>query len=304
MKLFHFVFKAMGTPCEIQLFAVRYATAQRIAGLAIADINRLESRYSRYRNDSILSGINRVAARGGSIRIDSETSGLLDYAASCHVQSGGLFDITSGILRRAWNFKSKQLPQESEIQALLEKLGWHKLRWDPPVLEFPVSGMEIDFGGVVKEYAVDRAATICQEAGARHGLVNLGGDIKIIGARPDGQKWRVGIRDPGATGKSVKTLLLDRGAVASSGDYERCITLNGIRYGHILNPKTGWPVRKMASVTVVGDLCLVAGSAATIGMLKENEGPKWLHELGLPYFWIDVNGGIGSSFERLSIEDS
>jgi FAD:protein FMN transferase len=79
-----------------------------------------------------------------------------------------LFDITSGILRRAWNFKSDVLPDEAQIQGLLDKIGWHKLRWQPPVLEFPIPGMEIDFGGVVKEYAVDRAAALCREAGVRH----------------------------------------------------------------------------------------------------------------------------------------
>lgn len=295
MKLFHFGFKAMGTPCEIQLFGARRNPAQRVAERVIADIARLESRYSRYREDSFLSAINRCAELRESIRVDEETAGLLDYAASCFEQSDGLFDITSGILRKAWDFRSGKLPEPGRIEPLLDKVGWHRLHWARPLLEFPVAGMEIDFGGVVKEYAVDRAVTICLEAGAKHGLINLGGDIKILGPRPDGEKWRVGIRNPGTRGKSVKTLLLDRGAVASSGDYERCIDLNGIRYGHILNPKTGWPVRKMASVTVIGEICLVAGSAATIGMLKEDKGPAWLNELGLAHYWIDVQGQAGGS---------
>ncbi|MCI0653632.1 MAG: FAD:protein FMN transferase [Methylococcaceae bacterium] len=304
MKLFHFAFKAMGTPCEIQLFATKYAAAKRITELAIADVHRLEFRYSRYRDDSFLSEINRVAAKGGSIQVDGETAGLLNYSQQCFEQSGELFDITSGILRRAWDFKSNRLPGPEQIRGLLDKIGWRKLHWEAPLLEFPVAGMEMDFGGVVKEYAVDRAATICEESGGRHGLINLGGDIKIIGARPDGQQWRVGIRNPGVRGSSVKTLLLNRGAIASSGDYERCITLNGVRYGHILNPKTGWPVQKMASVTVVGDFCLVAGSAATIGMLQENHGPGWLNDLGLPHYWIDVDGNTGGSLEQSAIESA
>lgn len=303
MKLFHFAFKAMGTPCEIQLFATKYAKAKRSAERAIADVHKLETRYSRYRDDSLLAEINRTAAKGGSIYVDGETAALLDYAARCFEQSGELFDITSGLLRKAWDFKSNRLPQPEQIQNLLDKIGWHKLVWQTPMLEFPVAGMELDFGGVVKEYAVDRAATICRESGAGHGLVNLGGDIKIIGARPDDQPWRVGIRNPSIRGSSVKTLLLNQGAVASSGDYERCITLNSVRYGHILNPKTGWPVRKMASVSVLGDFCLVAGSAATIGMLKEDHGPEWLNDLGLPYYWIDVDGNTGGSLEQSAIEN-
>ncbi len=285
----------MGSPCEIQLFAQNQAQAKRVAKIAIADVNRLEARYSRYREDSFLSAINRVAATGGSITVDEETAGLLNYAVACYEQSDGLFDITSGILRRAWNFKSGILPTETTIQELLDKVGWHKLRWNPPVLEFPVSGMEVDFGGVVKEYAVDRVAALCWQAGIRHGVINLGGDIKIIGPRGDGSAWRIGIRHPRNKDSLLETLVLKKGALASSGDYERCIVLDGVRYGHVLNPKTGWPVRHLAAVSVVGDFCVVAGSASTIAMLKEDAGPAWLEELGLPHLWVDVKGQSGGS---------
>jgi thiamine biosynthesis lipoprotein len=293
LKFYLQAFNAMGSPCEIQLFAQSQAQAKRIANIAIADVNRLEARYSRYREDSFLSAINRVAATGGSITVDEETAGLLNYAVACYEQSDGLFDITSGILRRAWNFKSGILPTETTIQELLDKVGWHKLRWNPPVLEFPVPGMEVDFGGVVKEYAVDRVAALCRQAGIRHGVINLGGDIKIIGPRGDGSAWRIGIRHPRNKDSLLETLLLKKGALASSGDYERCIVLDGVRYGHVLNPKTGWPVRHLAAVSVVGDFCVVAGSASTIAMLKEDAGPAWLEDLGLPHLWVDVNGQSG-----------
>ncbi len=259
------------------------------------DVTRLEARYSRYREDSLLSKINRIAARGGSITVDDETAGLLDYAATCFEQSDGLFDITSGILRRAWDFKSGVIPNPTTIRALLERIGWHKLNWQRPRLTFPVPGMEIDFGGVVKEYAVDRAAALCWEAGIRHGIVNLGGDIKIIGPHEDGSPWRIAIRHPRQPDGILKTLLLYSGALASSGDYERCITLNGIRYGHVLNPKTGWPVNYMAAVSVIGEFCVVAGSASTIGMLKEKDGADWLDTLGLPHLWVNVQGDVGGS---------
>ncbi len=295
MKLYRFPFKAMGTPCEIQIYAVTETKAGRATDAAIADIQRLESIYSRYRESSFLSEINQIAAKGGSIIVDNETAGLLDYAETCYRESDELFDITSGILRRAWDFKSNQLPDEAVIQALLDKIGWHKLRWASPVLEFPLAGMEIDLGGVVKEYAVDRAATICWDRGIYHGMINLGGDIKIIGPHADGSPWRVGIRHPRRPDTLLQTLELYSGAVASSGDYERCITINGIRYGHVLNPKTGWPVSRMAAVSVVGDFCVIAGSASTIGMLKEQQGKDWLVDLGLPHLWVDVDGQVGGS---------
>ena len=285
----------MGSPCAIQLYARNDKKANQVAQLVINDVYRLEAKYSRYRSNSFLSEINRVALQGGSIAVDDETAGLLDYAVTCHQQSDGLFDITSGILRRAWDFKSDAIPDRMTIQSLLDKIGWHKVVWQRPVLTFTVPDMEIDFGGVVKEYAVDRAATLCLEAGVQHGLVNLGGDIKIIGPHQDGTPWRIAIRHPRQADGILQTLLLHSGALASSGDYERCITVNGIRYGHVLNPKTGWPVSYMAAVSVIADFCIVAGSASTIGMLKEKGGPAWLTSLGLPNLWVNVQGEYGGS---------
>jgi thiamine biosynthesis lipoprotein len=267
----------------------------RVAELAIAEVARLEALYSRYRSDSLLSAINRAAAAGGSISVDEETSGLLTYAATCHRESDGLFDVSSGILRRAWRLDRGELPDPARVEELLEKVGWHRLVWRPPVLAFPVAGMELDLGGVVKEYAADRVAAVCREAGLRHGIVNLGGDIAVVGPRPDGGPWRIGIRHPRRPGEVIETLLLRGGALASSGDYERCIVVGGVRYGHILNPRTGWPVRHLASVSVVGDLCVVAGSASTIAMLKEEGGPAWLERMGLPHHWVDLSGEAGGS---------
>ncbi len=281
---FLFSFSAMGCPCELQFYAKNNAFAQHVAQRVIADINRLEQRYSRYRADSFLSKINHVAAVGGSISVDDETAGLLNYAQTCYELSDGLFDITSGILRRAWRFETNVLPDDKSIQALLQKVGWQHIRWENPTLTFLQAEMEIDFGGIVKEYAADRAATLCLDSGILHGMVNLGGDIKIIGAHPDGSAWRVGIQHPRDKTKVWKTVVLKTGALASSGDYERCMVIDGVRYGHILNPKTGYPVRHLAAVSVIADFCVVAGSAATVAMLKEAKGEKWLKSLGLQHY--------------------
>lgn len=285
----------MGSPCSIQLYASHEKMGKRAAKLVMDDVYRLEAKYSRYRTDSFLSDINRVAAQGGFIRVDDETAGLLDYADTCYQQSDGLFDITSGILRRAWNFKSGNIPDPKIIQSFLNKIGWQKIDWQRPVLRFSTADMEMDFGGVVKEYAVDRAAALCWDADIHHGLINLGGDIRVIGPHQDGSPWRVAIRHPRNPEGVLQTLLLHSGALASSGDYERCITLNGTRYGHVLNPKTGWPVHFMAAVSVLGEFCVVAGSASTIGMLKGEDGAVWLNTLGLPHLWVNVHGESGGS---------
>ena len=295
VKLFDTTFKAMGTRCEIRLYA-RSAEQAAVAARAVtADVERLEALYSRYRPSSFLSQINQVAAQGGSITVDAETGHLLNYAATCYHASGGLFDVTSGILRRAWDFKSAKLPDAAYVEQLLIHTGWQKLQWQQPTLAFPQPGMELDFGGVVKEYAADRAATLCQELGISHGMINLGGDIRIIGPHPDGRPWQIGISDPQQPALPVKMLEVASGALASSGDYERCITIDGIRYSHVLNPFTGWPVRHLAAVSVVADFCVVAGSASTIGMLMDAAGKSWLQQLGLPYLWVDTQGICGGS---------
>ena len=285
----------MGSSCEIQLYAASKSQAQDIVNLAIADVHRIEQRYSRYRNDSVLSAINNAAEIAGSIDIDEETLALLNYANTCYLQSDGLFDITSGVLREAWDFKSQVIPQNKTIKTLLPRIGWNKVTIDGSVLNFSEPGMQLDFGGIGKEYAVDRAATICQQHGLQHGLVDLGGDIKIIGPHADGRPWSVGIRHPRKEGQLMASINVSRGGIASSGDYERCIILNGKRYSHVLNPKTGWPVRGLASITVVAEQCVIAGSVTTISMLKEKQGKRWIKDLGLAYLWMDQRGKMGGT---------
>lgn len=292
-----FAFQAMGSPCEIQIDGAPPGAAAA-ADRAIADVRRLEARYSRYRADSFLSEINRVAASGGSIEVDPETAGLLDYSEACYQESEGRFDITSGVLRKAWRFQGGGLPDAALIESLLAHVGWSRLRWQKPRLEFPEPGLELDLGGVVKEFAADRAATILTESGVTHAMINLGGDIRVAGPRADGAPWKIGVRDPRKADGLLQTLELQRGAVTTSGDYERCLVVDGVRYGHVLDPRTGWPVRGIASVTVLADFCVVAGSASTIAMLHESRASEWLTSLGLAHLWVTTDGEIGGSLAR------
>jgi thiamine biosynthesis lipoprotein len=296
LRLHRVAFAAMGCPCEVQLFTESAEHAARAAERAIADVRRLDARYSRYRPDSFMSEVNRAAEAGGELSVDPETGSLLDYADACHRASDGLFDVTSGVLRRAWRFESGSLPSAALLESLLPKVGWHSVRWKRPVLAFPVRGMELDLDGIVKEYAVDRAVALCRDTGVSRGFVNLGGDMRVIGPRPDGAPWRIGIRHPRRQDALLRTVSLHDGALASSGDYERGIEHAGVRYGHIVDPRTGWPVRHMAAVTVLADLCTVAGSASTIAMLEDEDGPAWLEDTGLPHLWVDVEGKAGGSW--------
>ena len=285
-----FSFPAMGSACAFHLCGSEVAAAQA----AEMEVLRIEHRYSRYRGDSVLAQINRVAAIGGELEVDDETAALLDYAFACHRKSDGLFDITTGGLRRVWNFSSGRVPSPAEIERWLPFVGMEKIRWNSPHLSFPIAGVELDFGGIGKEYAADRAAVVCRDAGVRHGLIDLGGDICVVGPRPDGTSWPIAIRDPHAPGKFIAEVTLSGGGLATSGDYGRCLTVNGQRYSHILNPRTGWPGHELSSVSVVADTCLVAGSLSTIAMLKGTSGGPWLTGLGVGHLWINVAGQRGS----------
>ncbi|BCU05642.1 FAD:protein FMN transferase [Allochromatium tepidum] len=295
MPVCHQVFKAMGSPCELHLHGPDAAETRRVAASVIADVQRLERRYSRYRDDSLTSAINRVAAVAGRCEVDAETAALLDYADTCYRESDGLFDITSGVLRRAWTFENACAPEPEAIAALLDRVGWDRVVWKRPFLSFGRPGMEIDFGGIGKEYAADRAAALCLDAGIRSGLINLGGDVRVIGALPDGDPWRIGIRDPERPETLLGGVLMTGGALATSGDYARFLRIDGRRYGHILDPRTGWPVLGLVSVSVIAASCLVAGSLSTIAMLKGRAGIEWLHSLDVPHLWIDADGGRGGA---------
>jgi thiamine biosynthesis lipoprotein len=283
-------FYAMASDCAVHLCGETAEDLEPFSAAAEAEVRRIEARYSRYRGDSELARINKVAAIGGVIDIDAETVGLIAYAKACFAKSDGAFDITSGLLRTVWNFSASYLPDQASIDAVLPFIGLDNVALVDSQLHFRSPGMELDFGGLGKEYAADRAAEVCIDLGARHGFVDLGGDIRVIGPQPDGQPWRIGIRHPRDAEKLVAEISLPNGALATSGDYERFIEIDGRRYCHILDPRTGWPVRELSSVTVISDRCLVAGSLSTAAMLKGADGAAWLHELGVRHIAIDVNG--------------
>ncbi len=293
----------MGTECNLYLYADDESHAEKAALAATAEVTRIEQCYSRYNPDSILSGINRTARQGGSAVLDEETSLLTDYAFACHQKSGGLFDITSGVLRKAWDFSSDTLdtlPDQSAIDSLLSKVGMEKIIWNSPNITFTVPGMELDFGGIGKEYASDRAAEVCAAHGITNGLVDLGGDIKIIGPHPGPIPWVISITDPLHPNGHLGNVELLEGALASSGDYERCIVIDGKRYSHIISPFTGWPVRGLTAVSVIASRCLAAGSICTIAMLKGTDGIQWLADTAtVPYLWVDMEGNRGGSLPLL-----
>jgi thiamine biosynthesis lipoprotein len=276
-------FLAMGCPCEILVAADDIRVAQPLARRAIEEAWRIERKFSRYRPDSVVAALN--ASAGRPVTIDAETRRLLDYAAHCHALSGGLFDITSGVLRRAWTFDgSERVPDAARIAALLPLIGFERLRRDGDEVTVP-EDMEIDLGGLAKEYAVDRALEALQDAGPPV-LVNFGGDLRAS-APPGANPWQVGVEAVARDAVPAMVLELTRGALATSGDTHRYVQRAGVRYSHILDPRTGWPVVGAPhSVTVAAASCVEAGTWSTIALLQGAGAEAFLDELGVRYWCI------------------
>lgn len=282
-------FQAMASPCEILLSKVNQDFARAIAHLAAVETWRIEYKYSRYVKGNIVEQINQ--SDGKPVTLDEETERLVDFARQCFELSGGLFDISSGILRRVWRFDgSDQLATQAQIDAILPLIGWEKLSWDPPQLTLQ-PGMELDFGGIGKEYAVDRVLGLIVAQLAEYlepcgSLVNFGGDLACSGPRSPGIPWKVGVESALSSEAATHQINLSQGAIATSGDSRRFLIKNGVRYSHILNPKTGWPVTDAPrSVTICAPTCTLAGMMATFAMLQGEMAETFLEEQGFTY-WI------------------
>jgi thiamine biosynthesis lipoprotein len=278
-------FTAMASPCELLVDTDDRALAGALLRVAEGEARRVERKFSRYRSDNVVHRINRSGGR--PIPVDEESARLIDYAVTCYEASDGLFDITSGVLRRVWKFDgSDRVPSDQDVQEVLARVGWHRVTWHDGTLSMP-PGMEIDLGGVGKEYAVDRAAALLAVRTTLSFLVNFGGDLYAGGARRGDRPWGVGVDDPEHSGQAaVLRIECTRGGLATSGDARRFVLWQGKRLGHILNPRTGWPVEDAPrSVTVLGRNCLEAGTLSTLAYLQGPGARAFLEQQGVRH-WV------------------
>jgi FAD:protein FMN transferase len=277
-------FTAMASPCELLMETDDAELAKELLTIVSEEAYRIQHKFSRYERDNIVWAINN--SEGHPVSVDAETALLLNFAEQCHSLSDGLFDITSGSLGRVWKFDgSTNIPTQAAINEALHNVGWDKVTWQEGQLQLPV-GMQIDFGGIGKEYAVDRCLLLLQEQTKIPFLVNFGGDLAVNGPRLNGNHWTIGIERPDADLQADYLLEISAGALATSGDSRRYLLVNNTRYSHILNPFTGWPITHAPrSITVAGANCIQAGMLATFGLLKGKEAEVFLEEQGVP-FWI------------------
>lgn len=277
-------FKAMANPCVIIIEHENKEIIQQVMRLMADEVWRIEQKYSRYLATSALSQVNH--AKGKSIPIDSETYHLLQLADVLWQESQGKFDISSGVFRKVWTFsQQQQMPTQSQINDLLSQVGWKKIQYTEKGITLPAD-MQIDFGGIGKEYAVDKCINLAPESLGNNVLVNLGGDVAAKGPRTNGKPWQIGIEHNSSKGKVWKKIPLSGGAIATSGDVYKSVIIEGTRYGHIINALTGIPVTDAPStVTVAAPNCTEAGMLSTLAILQGKECKHFLESQNRPH-WI------------------
>lgn len=277
----------MASPCEVLCETDDAGLAQRLARFAASEAQRIEQKFSRYREDSVVHAIH--ARRGQPIDVDDETARLLNFGEALWRISEGRFDLTSGVLRHAWKFAAGQstaAPDPERLGELRQRIGWQHVQWRAPALTLP-PGMEIDFGGVGKEYAVDRVADWVASQTSAPVLVNFGGDLRCVGAVPASGAWQVGIESIAQFGAAVRRIDLKSGALATSGDARRHVMIDGRRVGHVLDARTGWPAPGTPrSITVAADTCSQAGSYSTLAMLQGEGAEAFLEAEGVSYWCL------------------
>jgi len=274
-------FQALGTQCEIQ-----YATDDRAAGQAfvreaVGWVHAFEAKYSRFRPDSLIGRINTAAGRDW-VAIDADAERLFALADQIHVLTRGIIDPTMLPLLRLWNYRaaSPRVPTAEEITQALGRTGWTRVRREPGRIYLPEAGMGLDLGGFGKEYAVDRVLDIARAHAVPNVLVDFGHDVRVLGAPPGAPCWAVGVEDTRSPGTVRARLAVSDAGVATSGDYIRYFEAGGRRFGHIIDPRNGYPVsNECRSVTVVANTCLEAGLLTTTAfVLGPVEGLKLIED--------------------------
>jgi len=259
-------FPALGTNCEIKYSAPKGEGQARSFERAVtAWVTGFEAKFSRFRSDSLVSRINAAAGREW-VPVDEETEALFRLCDTLHFMTQGVLDPTTLPLLRLWDYRTEnpRLPTDEEVDTARNKIGWKKVQRSPGKVFLPEPGMALDLGGFGKEYAVDIAAQIAIEQGITSALIDFGHDLRAVGTPPDRPAWHIGLEDPHKPGTTSGSIAVIGKGVASSGDYIRRLVVEGRRYGHIIDPRSGRPVANgCLQATVVTGSCLQAGALST-----------------------------------------
>ena len=287
----------MDTLVTINVVAESGEKADMAMGKAFGEIDKLGASLSFFSDEGDLSSINRNAGIG-PVRVSPDTMEVIERAVLTSERTGGAFDVTVGPEISLWDFAAKQKPDDGKIR---ERLGLVNYQWitldkKESTVELGRKGMLMDLGAVAKGFAADRAVEELKKNGIKSGLVAVAGDIRAFGLKPDVKPWRVGIRNPRQKGKDdelVATVELRDMAISTSGDYERYFVMDGKRYHHILDPRTGYPAEGCRSVTVMATDGVSADSFSTaVFVLGPEKGMEVLRRMGFEGLIIDKEGNM------------
>jgi thiamine biosynthesis lipoprotein len=268
-----FEFTALGTACAVVLRAASCAAAAAYRDEAVAWVRGFEARFSKYQPGSLVSRLNRSSG-GEGVELDADGAELVALCDWFHWLTGGAFDPTTQPLLDLWDYHRvhDRPPTEDDVRRARGLVGWSRVERQGRRLRLPVAGMALDLGGIGKEYAVDRVTRLALDRGIGDILVDFGHDLRVHGHPPQGGAWRIGLEDPRTPGRCWGGVALEDGAVCGSGNYLRYAEIGGRRFGHIVDPRTGWPVENgCQSVTVIAPSCTLAGALSTAAFVLGSE---------------------------------
>lgn len=289
----------MGTDVAITVVAKTEREGEAAIDAAMDEIRRLDRMMSLYKEDSEITRVN-LAAGEHSIQVSPEMIEAAEAARKVSELSAGAFDVTIGPLSVLWQMRLREgtVPSDRELAAVRSRVNFKEvlINRKERSLFLTRKGMVMDFGGVAKGYAADRAAEVLKKQGVLNALVAVAGDIRAMGRREDGKPWRIGVQHPREPGRLLATLELSDKSISTSGDYERFTIVRKKRYHHILDPRTGRPSEGVESVTVVGDRGAVIDPLTTaLFILGPEKGMKLVKDLGYEALFVDDQGRVTST---------
>jgi thiamine biosynthesis lipoprotein len=263
----------MGTRIAAEVWHEDAAAAESALDAVIAEMHRIDALMSTYKPESQLSRVNREAA-GGPVRVDPELAKLVARALEFSELSGGAFDITYASVGYLYDYRERKHPTDAEIAEALPAINWRHVVVDLPAstIRYLKPGVRIDLGGIAKGHAVDSCIQILRARGITNATVTAGGDSRILGDRR-GRPWVVGIRHPDDRERVIARIPLEDAAISTSGDYERYFDEDGVRYHHIIDPKTGKSPHGVRSVTVIApESTLAEGLTKSVFIMGPERG--------------------------------
>jgi len=295
------VLKLMGNRFEFTVVADNAETAFGKIDKAINEIRRIENLLTTFNEESQTTFINRNAGIA-PVKVDKEVFDIIKRSKRISDVTQGAFDITYGSVdKRLWNFDKNMtsLPDAETARNSVHLINYKNiiLNEEKSTVFLKEKGMRIGFGGIGKGYAAERAKNILQELGVQSGIVNAAGDLTAWGYQPNGKEWTIGIADPNAARNPFSYLSVTNTAIATSGNYEKYVLIDGKKYSHTINPKTGLPVSGIKSVTVISPNAEIADAMATPVMIMGIKvGLNMVNQVkGLACIIVDDNDKIHTS---------